>query len=85
MKAWTLSRLLGMCAVCAALWAVVALACLWFGSTGAGFGALKYRWTSVAVASIVGAALASAGVAYQAVLRNPLAEPYLLGVSGEVS
>lgn len=30
---------------------------------------------------IVGAALATAGVIFQAVLRNPLAEPYLLGVS----
>lgn len=29
-----------------------------------------------------GAALAMAGVVFQAVLRNPLAEPYILGVSG---
>ncbi|MCX7625874.1 MAG: iron ABC transporter permease [Candidatus Sumerlaeaceae bacterium] len=29
-----------------------------------------------------GAALAMAGAVYQAVLRNPLAEPYILGVSG---
>jgi iron complex transport system permease protein len=29
----------------------------------------------------VGASLATAGAAYQALLRNPLAEPYLLGVS----
>ena len=34
---------------------------------------------------MVGAALAAAGVTYQAVLRNPLAEPYLLGVSGGAS
>ncbi len=31
---------------------------------------------------IVGVALAAAGVAFQAVLQNPLAEPYVLGVSG---
>jgi iron complex transport system permease protein len=31
---------------------------------------------------IVGAALASSGVVLQALLRNPLAEPYVLGVSG---
>jgi len=30
----------------------------------------------------VGAALAPAGVAFQALLRNPLADPYVLGVSG---
>jgi iron complex transport system permease protein len=30
----------------------------------------------------VGAALASCGVVFQAILRNPLAEPYTLGVSG---
>jgi iron complex transport system permease protein len=32
-------------------------------------------------AVIVGASLAACGVAFQAVLRNPLAEPYTLGVS----
>ncbi|GIW72200.1 MAG: hypothetical protein KatS3mg102_1742 [Planctomycetota bacterium] len=31
--------------------------------------------------AIVGAALAGAGVAFQALLRNPLADPFLLGVS----
>jgi iron complex transport system permease protein len=30
----------------------------------------------------VGAALSVAGCAYQAVLRNPLADPYILGISG---
>jgi iron complex transport system permease protein len=34
------------------------------------------------LAALVGAALAAAGTALQAVLRNPLAEPYVLGVSG---
>ena len=37
--------------------------------------------TNVLPASLIGAALAAAGVAYQAILRNPLADPYLLGVS----
>jgi len=32
-------------------------------------------------AAVVGASLAGCGVAFQAVLRNPLAEPYTLGVS----
>jgi iron complex transport system permease protein len=31
---------------------------------------------------LVGGALASSGVAFQALLRNPLADPYILGVSG---
>ena len=30
---------------------------------------------------VVGATLAVAGVTFQTLLRNPLAEPYLLGVS----
>ena len=41
---------------------------------------LRLEW--VATASAVGAALALAGLAMQALLRNPLAEPYILGVSG---
>ncbi len=40
------------------------------------------RLPRVAVAALVGGALAVAGVAFQALLRNPLAEPYLLGISG---
>lgn len=40
------------------------------------------RLPRVALAAIVGCALASAGVALQALLRNPLAEPFVLGVSG---
>ncbi len=33
------------------------------------------------LASLIGAALAAAGAAFQALLRNPLADPYVLGVS----
>ena len=33
-------------------------------------------------AALVGAALAVSGATFQALLRNPLAEPYILGVSG---
>ncbi|AKT42593.1 FecCD family ABC transporter permease [Chondromyces crocatus] len=36
----------------------------------------------VALAAIAGAGLAVVGTAFQALLRNPLAEPYVLGVSG---
>jgi iron complex transport system permease protein len=40
------------------------------------------RLARVLLAGCVGGALASAGAAYQAVLRNPLADPFILGVSG---
>jgi iron complex transport system permease protein len=43
---------------------------------------LDVRLPRVVLAMIVGAALSGAGVAFQAVLRNPLADPYILGVSG---
>ena len=39
------------------------------------------RLPRVLAAAIVGAGLAGAGCAFQAVLRNPLAEPYTLGIS----
>jgi iron complex transport system permease protein len=71
-------------ALCAAGWAAVALACLCVGSTELGWPGprtLELRRDSVLIASLVGAALGAAGVTYQAVLRNPLADPYLLGVS----
>ncbi len=41
----------------------------------------EIRLPRVWAAIIVGAALAVAGAAYQALLRNPLADPYVLGVS----
>ena len=39
------------------------------------------RLPRVIVAGIVGAALSASGAAYQAVFRNPLADPYLLGAA----
>jgi iron complex transport system permease protein len=40
------------------------------------------RVPRVALAAVSGAGLALVGAAFQALLRNPLAEPYVLGVSG---
>ena len=42
----------------------------------------RYRLPRVLLAAVAGGGLASVGVAFQALLRNPLAEPYVLGVSG---
>lgn len=42
---------------------------------------VRVRLPRVLLAAMVGAALASAGVIFQALLRNPLADPYILGVS----
>ncbi len=40
------------------------------------------RLPRIILAALVGMALASAGGAFQALLRNPLADPFILGVSG---
>jgi iron complex transport system permease protein len=42
---------------------------------------VKVRLPRIFLAAIVGAALASSGVICQALLRNPLADPYILGIS----
>ncbi|MGZ4793626.1 MAG: iron chelate uptake ABC transporter family permease subunit, partial [Ilumatobacteraceae bacterium] len=39
------------------------------------------RMPRVALAGIVGAMLSLAGASYQGVFRNPLVDPYLLGVA----
>jgi iron complex transport system permease protein len=43
---------------------------------------LRVRLPRVVLGVLVGAALATAGAIFQALLRNPLADPYVLGVSG---
>ncbi len=40
------------------------------------------RLPRILLAALVGACLACAGVIFQALLRNPLADPFILGVSG---
>ncbi len=42
---------------------------------------MQLRWTAVCVAAIAGVSLAVSGVLLQALLRNPLASPYILGAS----
>lgn len=46
---------------------------------------LRVRLPRVLLAALLGAALALAGSGFQALLRNPLADPYVLGVSGGAS
>jgi len=43
---------------------------------------LRIRLPRVLLGALVGACLATAGALFQALLRNPLADPYVLGVSG---
>jgi len=45
----------------------------------------NYRLPRVGLAILVGAALASVGAVFQGLLGNPLADPYILGVSGGAS
>ncbi|NNL76674.1 MAG: iron ABC transporter permease [Desulfobacterales bacterium] len=42
----------------------------------------RIRFPRVLLATIVGATLSLGGLVFQALLRNPLAEPFILGVSG---
>ena len=44
-------------------------------------GILRLRLARTALSAVAGAGLSVAGVTFQAILRNPLAEPYVLGVS----
>jgi iron complex transport system permease protein len=88
-KRWGAGRLVLTLVVCAIGWALVAALCLCVGSTGhigwPTIDQIPYRREDVLLASLIGAALAAAGVVYQAILRNPLADPYLLGVSSGAS
>jgi len=58
-----------------------------FGTSQCGLGRDQFdilfqiRLPRILLAAAVGGSLATAGASYQALLRNPLAEPYLLGVS----
>jgi len=77
-----------------AFWSVLILTpvilalCVLMGPSGFGFPdlhsqreILTLRLTRVLAGLVIGGALSCSGVVFQAVLRNPLAEPYVLGVS----
>lgn len=42
----------------------------------------RIRFPRALIAALAGAALSLGGLVFQALLRNPLAEPYILGISG---
>jgi iron complex transport system permease protein len=42
----------------------------------------RIRWPRTLLAGLVGASLSLGGLVFQALLRNPLADPYILGISG---
>jgi len=46
---------------------------------------LQIRLPRIVLATLTGATLAVAGAVYQAIFRNPLADPYLIGVSSGAS
>ncbi len=83
-RPWGARSLILILLAAVAAWGVLAAASLMVGSTGFGW-PTPVQFTSrigpVLLASLVGASLAAAGAVYQAVLRNPLADPYLLGAS----
>ena len=89
----TAGRLAGALLLLTAALAVTLVAGAAIGSSGAGLGdfftndeaattILRLRVPRLLLAAITGAALGAAGAVFQGVLRNPLADPYILGVSG---
>jgi iron complex transport system permease protein len=89
MRRWTPAHMLALYVACIVAMAVVGAAAMLVGSSGLGWARdgfiLESRFERVLIGSLVGFALGVAGVAYQAVLRNDLADPYLLGVASGAS
>jgi len=75
------SHLVRLTGVLAAGLVVVALLCSLFGQVGLSWNTFAARMLRLIAAATVGASLAAAGMALQGLLRNPLAEPYILGIS----
>jgi len=95
----SVSKALGIAALCLLLLCIASLllgagdigilpssrALLGGGDDDARFIVFELRWLRTELALLVGIALGAAGVLLQAVTRNPLAEPGLLGVSAGAS
>lgn len=64
----------------------VPLSTLWDATDATAYSILwNIRMPRVLLAALVGAALAIAGAAFQGLLKNPLADPYTLGISSGAS
>ena len=79
--ALSLRTLLVELGILAVLSLVVVAGCSLIGVAPLGWTVWTMRLERLAAAATAGGALAAAGLALQALLRNPLAEPYILGVS----
>src|SRR6202051_3708561 len=86
-------RLFGALSILTLVLAACALIALWAGYSQINLAALRHdemarrvffrlRLPRVVLAGIIGATLAAVGAALQALFRNPLADPFTLGVSG---
>jgi iron complex transport system permease protein len=88
MRRWNWQELLRTSGLAAGAAVAFGVLCLLVGSTGVHWPnwlEFKFRLESVWDSAMIGLALAAAGAVYQAILRNPLADPYLLGVSSGAS
>ena len=77
----TPGKLLTCAGVLACVTLAVGVGCSFLGVHWLTWDIWVIRLFRLAAAATVGAALAVAGMALQAMLRNPLAEPYILGIS----
>ena len=77
----TFRALLMSISVLACVTLMVGLACSLFGQHGLDGRTWMYRAFRLMAVAVVGAGLAAGGTALQGLLRNPLAEPYILGIS----
>ena len=80
-KPLTAKVLLLTAAILAGAAIVVGGACCLFGLEPLGAGVFELRLYRILAAAVIGAALGTVGMALQGMLRNPLAEPYILGIS----
>ncbi len=86
-RRWGLALCAAVALACAVLALLVGSVELDLGAVMAGVGPddtifWKLRLPRVALAAMVGAGLAASGAALQPALRNPLASPDIIGVSG---
>ena len=81
-KMLTPKKLIRVSIIFASIWLVSLLVCSLFGQSSINWRIWwSLRMPRLVTASLVGAALATGGISLQSILRNPLAEPYLLGIS----